>query len=135
MRTRSVRSSGPAASCAAATNTMAKAEARVEAKAEESFVSFANNGVYVNLRVSPGAKSTEVKGLHGGRAVKLSVAAPPVEGKANVEVQRYLARLFGVSRSEVAVVKGASSRDKRVFVRGAEPAAVRKGLGDLASFS
>ncbi len=135
MRTRSVRSSGPAASYAAATNAMVKAVVETEAKAEESVVSPANNGVYVNLRVSPGAKRTEVKGLYGGRAVKLSVAAPPVEGKANVEVQRCLARLFGVSRSEVAVVKGASSRDKCVFVRGAEPAVVRKGLGDLASFS
>lgn len=135
MRPRSVRSSGPAASCAAATNAMARAAARTEARAEESFVCPANNGVYVNLWVSPGAKSTEVKGLYGERAVRLSVAAPPVEGKANAEVQRYLARLFGVSRSEVVVVKGASSRDKLVFVRGAGPYAVRKGLGDLANSS
>ncbi len=135
MRPRSVRSSGPAASCAAATNVMAKAVARIEARAEERFVRPANNGVYVNLRVSPGAKSTEVKGLYGERAVKLSVAAPPVEGKANAEVQRYLARLLGVSRSEVEVVKGASSWDKLVFVRGAEPDAVRKGLADLANSS
>ncbi len=135
MRPRSVRSSGPAASCAAATNVMAKAVARIEARAEERFVRPANNGFYVNLRVSPGAKSTEVKGLYGERAVKLSVAAPPVEGKANAEVHRYLARLFRVSRSEVAVVKGASSRDKLVFVRGAEPDAVRKGLADLANSS
>ncbi len=135
MRTRSVRSSGLAASCAAATNVMAKATTRTEAKAGESFVRPANNGVYVNLRVSPGAKTTDVKGLYGERAVKLSVAAPPVEGKANAEVQRFLARLFGVSRSEVVVVKGASSRDKLVFVRGVESDAVRKDLADLASFS
>lgn len=70
----------------------------------------------MNLRVSPGAKSTGVKGLYGEGAAKFSVVAPPTEGKANAEVERYLMRLFGISRSEVTVVKGTSSRDKLVFI-------------------
>lgn len=119
-RPRSVRSSGPAASYAVV------AEAKVE-----NFVKPTKGGVYVNLRVSPGAKSTEIKGLYGEGAIRLSVAAPPAEGKANAEVERYLARLFSMSRSDVAVVKGASSRDKLVFVRGAELEAVREGLVSL----
>ncbi|MDQ3737471.1 MAG: DUF167 domain-containing protein [Actinomycetota bacterium] len=48
----------------------------------------------------------------------MSVAAPPVEGRANAEIERYLARLLGLSRSGVRVVKGAQSRDKLVVVRG-----------------
>lgn len=95
------------------------------------FVLPAEGGTYVKLRVSPGAKSTAIKGLYGEGAVRLSVAAPPVEGKANAEVERYLARLFGASRSEVVVVKGVSSRDKLAFVRGVEPEAVRDSLGGL----
>ncbi|MBD0356024.1 MAG: DUF167 domain-containing protein [Rubrobacter sp.] len=72
----------------------------------------------MKLRVSPGAKSTGIKGLYGEGAVRISVAAPPVEGRANAEIERYLARLLGLSRSGVRVVKGAQSRDKLVVVRG-----------------
>lgn len=86
----------------------------------------------MKLRVSPGAKSTTVKGFYGEEALKLSVAAPPSRGKANSEVERYLAALIGVEKSRVAVVRGASSRDKLVFVHGTEPEAVREGLVGLA---
>lgn len=101
---------------------MSKTGTRVRA---EDFVRPAEGGAYVKLRVSPGAKSTAVKGLYGEGAIKLSVAAPPVEGKANAAVERYLARLFELSRSEVTVVKGASSRDKLVFVSGLGPDEIR----------
>ena len=85
----------------------------------------------MKLRVSPGAKSTEIRGFYGEKALRLSVAAPPVEGKANAEIERYLADLFGVRRSQAAVAKGESSRDKLVFVSGVEPQIVREGLVDL----
>jgi uncharacterized protein (TIGR00251 family) len=97
----------------------------------EDFVGPTAGGVYLKLRVSPGAKSTALKGLYGEGTLKISVAARPTGGKANAEVEHYLARLLGVSRSEVAVVKGDSSRDKRVFVRGADAEAVREGLVGL----
>ena len=97
---------------------MSKVGTRVRA---EDFVPPAEGGVYIRLRVSPGAKSTAIKGLYGEVTIRLSVAAPPVGGKANAEVERYLARLFGLSRSEVTVIKGASSRDKLVFVSGLGP--------------
>ncbi len=107
---------------------MSKAGTGVRA---EDFLRPAKGGVYVRLRVSPGAKSTAVKGLYGEGAIRLSVAAPPVEGKANAEVERYLALLFGMSRSEVIVVKGASSRDKLVFVSGLGPDEIRTRLSTL----
>ncbi len=107
---------------------MSKAGTGVRA---EDFVRPAKGGVYVKLRVSPGAKSTAVKGLYGEGAIRLSVAAPPVEGKANAEVERYLARLFGLSRSKVTVVKGASSRAKLVFVSGLGPDEIRTCLSTL----
>ena len=97
----------------------------------EDFVGPTAGGVYLKLRVSLGAKGTTLKGLYGEGVLKISVAAPPTGGKANAEVEHYLAWLLGVSRSEVAVVKGASSRDKQVFVRGADAEAVREGLVGL----
>lgn len=85
----------------------------------------------MKLRVSPGSKSTGVKGLYGEEALKLSVAAPPVEGKANVEVERFLARLLGVPKGGVSVVKGASERDKLVFVSGSGPEEIQTRLNAL----
>jgi uncharacterized protein (TIGR00251 family) len=95
------------------------------------FVRPAEDGVYVKLRASPGAKSTAVKGLYEESAIKLSVAAPPVEGKANAEVERYLARIFGAPVSGITVVKGASSRDKLVFVSGCGSDEIRTRLNTL----
>ena len=85
----------------------------------------------MRLRVSPGAKGNAVKGLYGERAIRLSVAAPPVDGKANAEVERFLSGLFGVPKGDVSVVAGASGRDKPVRVRGAEPGEVRARLDAL----
>jgi uncharacterized protein len=99
----------------------------------EDFIRAARDGVYVKLRVSPGAKSTQIRGFYGERALRISIAAPPVNGRANAEIEWYLANLLGVRRSEVAVVAGASSRDKLVFVRRVEPDVVRKGLVGLVS--
>ena len=87
------------------------------------------DGELVRLRVSPGAKKSSLEGLYGEDAAKLSVAAPPVDGKANAEAERFLAGLLGVRASDVSVVRGASSRDKSVLVRGgvADKVAVRLG--------
>lgn len=82
----------------------------------------------MKLWISPGAKSTGVKGLYGEEALKLSVAAPPANGRANAEVESFLAGLLGAPKSGVSVVKGAASRDKLVFVRGAKLETVLKSL-------
>jgi uncharacterized protein len=97
----------------------------------EDFVRPAKDGVYVKLRVSLGAKNTGIKGLYGEGALRLSVAALPTEGRANAEIERYLARLLEVSRSGVVVVNGAQSRDKLVFVRDFEADELRARLDDL----
>lgn len=105
---------------------MTKAEARANVAA--GFVRPSKDGALVKLRVSPGAKSTALKGLYGECAVKISVAAPPVDGRANTEIVRFLAGLLGVSRSAVEVVSGASGRDKTVLVRGATGEDIRARL-------
>lgn len=88
-------------------------------------------GALVRLRVSPGAKTSALRGLYGEDALKLSIAAPPVDGKANSEVERFLAGLLDIAPSGVAVVHGASSRDKSVLVRGCSEAEVLGCLGPL----
>ena len=85
----------------------------------------------MKIRVSPGSKSTALRGSYGKEALRLSVAAPPIGGRANGEVERYLAALIGVEKSWVAVVKGASNRDKLILVEGVKPEVIREGLVGL----
>jgi uncharacterized protein len=92
----------------------------------EGFVVPTSDGAKIKLRVSPGARRTSIAGAYGEDAIKLRVAAPPVEGKA--EAERYLSELLGIAASDVSVVRGASGRSKVVFVRGVEPEAVREAL-------
>lgn len=84
------------------------------------FVSKNEAGALLRLRVSPGAKVSAVEGPYGENAVRIKVAAPPVDGRANAELRRYLAGLLGVPRSRVEVVKGVTGRDKTVLLRGME---------------
>lgn len=73
----------------------------------------------VPVHVQPRAAKTEVAGLHGD-AIKIRLKAPPVEGAANDELIRFLAKKLGVPRHAVRIVSGATSRTKRVSVDGIE---------------
>jgi uncharacterized protein (TIGR00251 family) len=55
--------------------------------------------------------------LHG-EALKIRVSAPPIEGRANAELQRYLAHVFGVPQRSVTQIGGESSRQKRFCIEG-----------------
>ena len=68
--------------------------------------------------MQPGAKRSEFAGRHGER-IKLRLAAPPVEGKANAALIEFLAEYFGVPRRNVTIVSGVKSRAKRVAIEGA----------------
>ena len=83
----------------------------------------AEGSVILTLHIQPGAKKTEIAGLHG-EALKIRLAAPPVDGKANAALIAFLAKACGVSKSSVELVSGETSRNKRVRVTGADPATV-----------
>jgi len=69
----------------------------------------------LTLHVQPGAKRTEVAGTHA-EALKIRLAAPPVDGKANAELLRFFADAFGVPLRNVTLLRGLSSRAKAVKV-------------------
>ena len=75
------------------------------------------DGVTLRLHVQPGARKTELAGRHGD-ALKIRLAAPPVDGKANACLIAYLADRLGVAKSAVSLVSGESARAKRVRVGG-----------------
>jgi uncharacterized protein (TIGR00251 family) len=71
----------------------------------------------LRIRVSPGARTTELVGRQG-EAWKVRVAAPPERGRANDAVLKLLADRLGVARGELTLVSGASGRDKVVELQG-----------------
>lgn len=73
----------------------------------------------LDLHVQPGAKCTAVLGEHGGR-LKLKIAAQAVDNKANVHLLGWLATQLGVPKASVCLVRGETSRQKTVAVRGVE---------------
>jgi uncharacterized protein (TIGR00251 family) len=99
----------------------------------KGFVTRAREGARIKLRVSPGARSTSIAGAYGEDAIKLRIAAPPVEGRANAEAVRYVAELLDVTTSDVSVVGGASGRNKVMLVRGVEAEEVREILSGYPS--
>lgn len=86
------------------------------------------SGVTLMLHIQPGAKKTEVVGLHG-EALKIRLAAAPVDGKANACLLAFLADRLDVAKSAVSLLSGDSSRAKRVRITGIEPSIVNVRLG------
>lgn len=74
-------------------------------------------GVLIDLVISPNAKKTEFVGEYG-EALKLKIKAPPVDGKANEEIIRFLCVIFSVARSQVTLLRGETSKRKTVCISG-----------------
>jgi uncharacterized protein len=72
-------------------------------------------GVSLSLYVQPGARRTAIVGLHGER-LKIAVASPPVDGRANDALLEFLARRLKLRRTALTLASGANSREKRISV-------------------
>ena len=75
------------------------------------------------LHIQPGAKKTSVAGPHGD-ALKIRLAAPPVDGKANAALIAWAAKAFGVPKAQVELLHGASGRQKLLGVQFSDEAAL-----------
>ena len=82
-----------------------------------------DGNVLLSVHVQPGARTNQVVGRHGD-ALKLRVAAPPTDGRANAAVVALVAETLGVPAGAVELVAGASSRRKRIRITGVTPEAV-----------
>lgn len=79
--------------------------------------------ITLTLHIQPGAKKTEFAGLHGD-ALKIRLAAPPVDGKANDALVKFIAETLGLARSAVLMKSGQTSRRKVLEVTGAAPSSI-----------
>ncbi|MDX6611403.1 MAG: uncharacterized protein QOD75_589 [Blastocatellia bacterium] len=84
----------------------------------------ADGVITFQVRVVPRASRSKIAGEHDG-ALRIRVTAPPVDGAANEEVIRLLAKALGVTRRNVEIVSGQTSKTKRIKVRGISPADLR----------
>jgi len=84
-------------------------------------------GATFTVRVQPRARKNAVVGVLGD-ALKLSLTAPPVEGRANQACIEFLAELLSVPRSSITIAAGESSRNKVVRVAGLRAAELRRRL-------
>ena len=82
----------------------------------------------LDFHVQPRARRTEVVGWHGN-AIKVRLQAPPVDGAANDELVRFVAKTVGVPRSAVHIVSGERGRSKRVSLDGTSRSEVLRALG------
>ncbi|HZU81114.1 MAG TPA: DUF167 domain-containing protein [Acidimicrobiales bacterium] len=80
-----------------------------------------SEGPVLRVHVQPGASRSEVAGVHGD-ALKLRVAAPAIEGRANAAVLALLAEVLGVPLSALRITAGGHGRRKRVAVTGLDSA-------------
>jgi uncharacterized protein (TIGR00251 family) len=84
-------------------------------------------GVTLRVRVQPRASQDALSGEREG-ALVVRLTAPPVEGRANEALARFLAKALGVAPSAVRVASGATGRNKVVNVAGIDPAVARERL-------
>lgn len=96
----------------------------------EGWFRVANDGrITLTLHIQPGAKKTEFAGLHGD-ALKIRLAAPPVDGKANEALVRFVADTLGLTKSAVILKSGQTSRRKVLEVTGGTVAAIARLAAD-----
>lgn len=95
----------------------------------KSWCSASPQGVRLTLQIVPNARKSEVIGVHDD-ALKLRLQAPPIEGKANEALVRFIAELLNLPKSAVSLTHGQTSRRKLLEVRGSglTVAAVEKAL-------
>jgi len=73
--------------------------------------------ITLTLHIQPGAKRTEIAGLHGD-ALKIRLSAPPIDGAANEALLKLIADIFNVPVRQVELKQGGQSRRKVVQVQG-----------------
>jgi uncharacterized protein (TIGR00251 family) len=81
------------------------------------FMNEKGNGVVLSIHVVPGSAKSEIAGVQDD-ALKVKIAAPPVEGRANAECIRFLSDTLGVRKNQVTITSGHRSRKKTISIEG-----------------
>ena len=74
-------------------------------------------GILLEVYAQPGGRCSEIMGMHDGR-LKIRIHAPPVDGKANEELIKFLAKKLGLGIKAIRLHRGDSSRQKSILIEG-----------------
>ena len=88
-----------------------------------------NEGVLLFLRIVPDARKNEIAGMHGDR-LRIRVQSPPVDGKANKALIRFLAKQLAIPARSIEILSGEKGREKQVYVKGIGEAEIHR-LADI----
>ena len=91
------------------------------------YIHESKDGVVLKVQVRPRASLDEVVGPHGD-ALKIRITAPPVAGAANKHLLKFLAKKLKITRSQMNITSGTTSRAKSITIEGVSPAEVRQRL-------
>ena len=81
----------------------------------QPFGHWQGDDLVLSIQLQPRASRDEIVGQHGDR-LKIRITSPPVDGKANSHLIRYLASEFAVAKSAISLISGNSSRSKRLRI-------------------
>jgi len=76
---------------------------------------FAGNEIVVKVKIVPGSSQNKIVGVYNN-ALKITITAPPVEGKANKKCITYLAKYFDVAKSRIEIISGKTSKIKLIKI-------------------
>ncbi|MFC2053108.1 DUF167 domain-containing protein [Chloroflexota bacterium] len=85
----------------------------------------------LKIRVTPRAKRDEVYYIQEDGTIKVRLTAPPIEGKANKALIKYLSGIFEIPRSQIEILSGFKSRDKSVSIYGMDSVQIYDKLNEL----
>lgn len=81
--------------------------------------------ILLNVHVVPRASRSEIVGEHDG-ALRVRIASPPIDGAANAQLLKLIAKTLGVTRSAVEIVSGQTSKTKQLRIAGVTAAQIRR---------
>jgi len=80
-----------------------------------SYFSWQDDELYLRVKIQPNSSRNQIVGVFGD-VLKVKITAPPVDGKANKLLQKFLGRQFEVPVGRVSIIKGLSSREKQLCI-------------------
>ncbi|OGT38672.1 MAG: YggU family protein [Gammaproteobacteria bacterium RIFCSPHIGHO2_12_FULL_38_14] len=80
-------------------------------------IAMAKNEIILNIYLQPGAKKSELSGMHNGY-VKIKVNSPPVDGKANAALILFLSKFLKIPKSSIKIISGEKSKIKKLSISG-----------------
>lgn len=85
-----------------------------------NYFKITGNDIMIKVKIVPGSSKNKIVGVYND-ALKISIAAPPVEGKANKKCIAYLAKYFDVAKSKIEIISGQTSKNKLIKIYDISP--------------